>query len=111
MLFQIPPPAPERFPPHPGTTTFRTAWNHSVVTQSADTVSDADKYVYYDSEGHETSDATRASTKVPVVEVEMFSSDAEGRLVKPARAVRVTITEYGPYHLSLRHSTGPGDVR
>lgn len=108
MIFQAPPSAPNNFAPHPGTITFHAAWNHSAETQPADGVPDANKFVYYDREGHGTSDRGKATTRVPIVEVEMLSFDAAGNLVEPSKAVRIMITEYGPNHRFLRHSTGAG---
>jgi hypothetical protein len=96
------------FTPHPGTIVFRTAWNHSERTEQAARVPEANKFVYFEASGRETSNPVQAAARIPIVEVEMSSFDASGHLVEPAKAVRISISEYGPGHKFLRHSTGPG---
>lgn len=94
--------------PHPGTVTFRTLWNHTERVEKAEGVPDANKFVYFDQQGNTTSDVLHAARRVPIVEVEMSSFDAEGHLVSPDKAVRISIDEYGPGHHFLRHSAGAG---
>ena len=98
----------ERFPPHPGKILFRTMWNHTVKVESADEVPDRIKFIYYDADHVETNDPAAAKTRVPIVEVEMSSFDANGKPVDPAQAVRFSITQYGLHHQELRHTSGRG---
>lgn len=101
-------PAETPFSPHPGKIVFKALWNHSARVESAEDVPDANKFVYYNAEHQETTDPAAAATRVPIVEVEMSSFDADGNLVEPAHAVRVSVSEYGLHHQELRHSSGPG---
>ena len=99
------------FAPHPGRVAFRSMWNHSETVESADQVPDTNKFIYYDNNHMETADHAKAASRVPIVEVEMNSIDREGKLVEPTKATRITISEYGPKHQELRHSSGPGPAR
>ena len=99
------------FAPHPGKIMFRTIWNHSVKVEKAEEVPDANKFVYFDAEHRETHDVANAATREPIMEVEMRSIDAAGRLVEPAKAVRISVAEFGLHHQELRHSSGPGPLR
>ena len=94
------------FPPHPGKVVFRSAWDHGEKTMSANEIPDTNKFVYYAADGSETSDTEHAAKRIPILEVDMVSVDKDGKLVDPKKAASITVTEYGPDHHELRHTTG-----
>ena len=93
------------FAPHPGKITFHDEWNHTNRTEDAASVPDSIKYVLYDANGSETSDATLATRRVPVLEISTRSVDANGKPVEPKHAAIIEITSYSPEHRALRHTT------
>lgn len=94
------------FPTHPGKVVFRSAWDHGEKTVPANEIPDVNKFVYYDAAGSVTSDTAHAIKRVPILEVNMVSLDKDGKLINPKNAVSITVTEYGPNHHELRHTTG-----
>ena len=67
---------------------------------------DANKFVYYDASGQETAAVGHAVKRIPIVEVEMSSFDKDGNLVDSTKAVMISISEYGPGHTFLHHTSG-----
>lgn len=92
--------------PHPGWIVYRTMWNHTEIVKSISEVPEMNRFVYYDAEHMETADLARATQRIPILEVEMSSYDAEGKLVDPAKSVRISVAEFGPNHRELRHTSG-----
>ena len=90
---------------HPGRIIHHYLWNGKDEVVDASTVPDEVKFIYYDAKGEQTSDASSASYRVPVVEVDITSLDKNGKLVAPDHAVQFFMNEYGPQHRELRHTT------
>lgn len=61
--------------------------------------------VYYFKKGERVDDESQADEIVPVVEVQIFSLDAQGKLVEPAQAMTMRIVEYGANELFLQSTT------
>ncbi len=97
--------ASQQFAPHPGKVVLHYQWNHSDKTQDAADIPDGHRFIYYDAQGSETSDASLATTRVPIVEVTTVSVDRNGTPVEPRHAAVITITEFGPDHRQLRHTS------
>jgi hypothetical protein len=95
----------KQFPPHPGKVVFHYEWNHSDQVQDAKDIPDGNKFIYYDAKGSETSDLSLATRRVPILEVTTVSVDANGKPVEPKHASVISISEYGPDHRELRHTS------
>ena len=93
------------FAPHPGHIVQHYKWNGKDEIVSASEVPDSVKFIYYDASGQQTADTTAAKYRVPVVEIDIVTLDRNGKSVDPEHAVQFFMTEYGPSHRELRHST------
>lgn len=91
--------------PHPGRIVHHYLWNGKDEVVDGSTVPDTVKWVYYDAHGSQTSDVGAASYRVPIVEVEITSLDVNGKPVAPNHATRFFMSEYGPQHKEVRHTT------
>ena len=91
--------------PHPGRITHHYLWNNKDEIVDAATVPDEVKFVYYDAHGQDTSDMSAASYRVPIVRVDITSLDKEGKPVAPEHATHFFMSEIGPQHRELRHTT------
>lgn len=91
--------------PHPGRIVHHYLWNGKDEVVDAAGVPDEVKWIYYDAQGQETSDVSSAKYRVPIVEVDITSLDKDGKPVSPDHATRFFMSEYGPNHRELRHTT------
>ena len=99
------PSANKTFAPHPGRIVQHYKWNGKDESVSASEVPDSVKFIYYDASGQQTADTSAAQYRVPVVEIDIVTLDRDGKSDDPEHAVHLFMTEYGPGHRELRHST------
>jgi hypothetical protein len=99
------------FTPHPGKIIHHYKWNGKDEVVDATSVPDEVKFIYYDKSGNEATDTSVAAYRVPIVEVDIVSLNKEGKLIEPSHAVHFFMTDYGPGHRELRHTTAaaPGN--
>ena len=93
------------FPEHPGNITEHYLWNKSTKVEKASEVPDNIRFIYFDASQQETSDTAHAASRVPVLDIDIVSTDKNGKLIDPTRASRYEMTYYGPDHRFLRHTT------
>lgn len=92
----------EMMPPHPGQIKMVEEHDGSVRMLDASTVPDRQRFVYLDVNGIEVDSPDKAVSRIPIIEVRMFSTDGEGHLVPKSRAKKLRIIEMGPDHRVLR---------
>ena len=97
------------FPQHPGNITEHYLWNKSTKVKKASDVPDNIRFIYFDASNQETSDIAHAASRVPVVDIDIISTDKHGKLIDPMRASLYEITYYGPGHRFLRHTMAIGN--
>ena len=102
---------PKPFAPHPGKIVHRYAWNGKENIVDAEGVPDDVKFIYYDSTGHQTNNKSSAAYRVPVIQTDIVSLDMSGKPVDPQHAVTFFMTDYGPGHRELRHTTASAPGR
>lgn len=100
----LPPGAQAPGAPHPGSIVVRYVWNGSAQTRRAQDFLDRFAFRRVDAHG-EPAEHARAAWCVPVVEIDVLSVDASGRLAAPADAAQIESTRYGPGHRFLDHTT------
>jgi len=86
---------------HPGAVRMVDEYTHEVRVVPLSQVPESQRFVFYKGDEEITS-ADGATRAVPIVEVRMFSLDADGKLVDKAHATRLRIIEIGPDHQPLR---------
>jgi len=92
----------EMMPPHPGQIKMVEEYDGSVRILDANTVPQRQRFVYFDKDGLEVDTPEAAVRRVPIVEVDMFSTDGEGHLVPKSKAKQLRILELGPDRQVLR---------
>jgi hypothetical protein len=90
--------------PHPGTITMKYEWNKTSKEVRAADYPDSFVFFCFDSDG-ERAKKSEAAWCVPVVEIETVSADKNGKPAEPRVAEYIEITEYGPGHKFLEHTT------
>ncbi|HEY9029445.1 MAG TPA: hypothetical protein VIP05_34480 [Burkholderiaceae bacterium] len=86
---------------HPGAVRMVDEYTHEVRVVPLSQVPESQRFVFYKGD-EEIASADGATRAVPIVEVRMFSLDADGKLVDKAHAARLRIIEIGPGHQPLR---------
>ena len=66
-------------------------------------------FVFLNATGEQVSNPDLATQRVPVVELDILTVDASYRPVAPPKAAHIEMTEYGPNHRFLRHTTALGN--
>ncbi|MDR5757248.1 hypothetical protein [Caballeronia sp. LZ035] len=90
--------------PHPGTITMKYEWNGTSKELRAADYQDSFIFYCFDSEG-KRADRCVAAWCVPIVEIETVSADNDGKPAEPRVAEYIEITQYGPGHKFLKHTT------
>ena len=85
-------------------------FTHEVRVVPVGDVPESQRFVYF-KDTLESTSSEGATRGVPVVEVRMFSLDAEGRLVAKAQASRIRILEMVPDGQTLRTTLMLPDAR
>jgi hypothetical protein len=89
------------FPEHPGKIKMMDLFHRTSKIVSIEDIPENRRFVYL-KDGVETHDPSEATERVPIVEVQMLSSDERGNLVSPENAKLVEIKEFGPDMRPLR---------
>ena len=93
-------PAPK--PEHPGTIREIDVFTGKVDVVPADSVSPRRQFVMIDADGVETNDPALAVEWLPIVEVRVLTTDANGKLGPIDQATQMQILEYGENERLLR---------
>jgi len=95
----------KQFPPHPGSIKMIDKFANSSRTERAEEVPERHRFVYMDKDGREVDSVEEAVERIPIVEVQMISTDGDGNLVAKDRAQLIRIKELGPERRLLRSTT------
>ncbi|MDR5834053.1 hypothetical protein [Caballeronia sp. LZ034LL] len=90
--------------PHPGTITMKYEWNGTSKELRASDYQDSFIFYCFDNEG-KRAERNAAAWCVPIVEIETVSADKDGKPAEPRVAEYIEITQYGPGHKFLKHTT------
>jgi hypothetical protein len=98
--------------PHPGTITFLYLWNGTKENKQASDWPERMAWYCTDSDKREVARSDpRATRCIPIVEVETFSVDENGKPVAPSEADFISIKEYGPNHTFVRSTSSPPSLK